>query len=110
MKRWLIVALIVAAASAAWALQRNVAGQVICSQLTNATDGSVVTTGTTTVYVVGDGGVQSAGTGTVSHKGNGLWCYQLTRANTNYNHAAFTFSNPASLTSTVQMYPERAVR
>lgn len=86
-------------------MRKNVAGQVVCAQINSKTDGTAVTTGTTTVYVLGDGGTQATGGGTVTHKGQGCWSYQPTQAETNYAHVAFTFVNSAGVSQTVQAYP-----
>jgi hypothetical protein len=85
-------------------MRKNVAGQVICAQLLSSTTGAAVTSGTTTVYVLGDGGTQTEGAGTVTHKGSGCWSYAPTQAETNYNHVAFTFVNASALNATVQVY------
>lgn len=39
-------------------MRKNVSGQAISANLLSKTDGSAVTTGTTTVYVTGDAGTQ----------------------------------------------------
>jgi hypothetical protein len=85
-------------------MRKNVASQVICAQLNSATDGSAVTSGSTTVYVTGDAGTQGTGSGTVTHKGQGCWSYVPTQAETNYNHVAFTFANATAISQTVQVY------
>lgn len=85
-------------------MRKNVAGQSVCAQLISKTDGSDVTSGTTTVYVTGDNGTQSAGGGTVAHKGNGEWSYVPTQAETNYAHVAFAFVNSSAVTATVNVY------
>lgn len=85
-------------------MRKNVASQVIVGQLIAKADGTPVTTGTTTVYVLGDGGTQGAGSGTVTHEGNGCWSYVPTQAETNYNHVAFTFVNTNAINVTVQVY------
>lgn len=85
-------------------MRKNVASQVICAQLVSKTDGSDVTTGTTTVYVTGDGGAQGAGSGTVVHEGNGTWSYVPTQAETNYTHIAFTFVNTNAVSAVVNVY------
>jgi hypothetical protein len=90
--------------TSSWALLKNVGSQTICAELISSTDGSPVTSGTTTVYVVGDGGTQSTGSGTVAHKGNGTWCYTPTQSETNYNHVAFTFVNSSAINVLVQAY------
>lgn len=86
-------------------MKKNVAGQYICAQLVSATDGSAVTSGTTTVYVLGDGGTQGTGGGTVAHEGQGCWSYAPSQAETNYDHVAFTFTNTSAVSVTVQTYP-----
>lgn len=85
-------------------MRKNVASQVISAQLVSATDGSAVTTGTTTVYVCGDGGTQASG-GTATHEGQGLWSFAPSQADTNYNHVTFTFVNSSAISATVQVYP-----
>lgn len=86
-------------------MKKNVAGQYICAQLVSATDGSAVTSGTTTVYVLGDGGTQGTGSGTVTHEGQGCWSYAPSQAETNYDHVAYTFVNTSAVSATVQTYP-----
>lgn len=86
-------------------MRRNVASQVVGAQLVALADGTDVTSGTTTVYVTGDNGTQTAGSGTVTHKGNGLWNYVPTQAETNYQHVVFTFKNTLAITASVQQYP-----
>ncbi len=85
-------------------MRKNVASQVIAAQLVSKTDGTAVTSGTTTVYVTGDGGTQGAGSGTVTHEGNGCWSYVPTQAETNYGHVAFTFVNSTAVNVTIQGY------
>lgn len=85
-------------------MRKNVASQVISAQLISSTDGSAVTSGTTTVYVCGDGGTQTSG-GTATHEGQGLWSFLPSQADTNYNHVTFTFVNSSAISTTVQVYP-----
>ena len=88
-------------------MRKNVSGQIVCAQLNSKTDGSQVTTGTTTCYVLGDGGTQAAGSvgsGACTHEGNGLWSYAPAQAETNYDNACFTFVNTSAVTATVQIY------
>ena len=84
-------------------MKKNVAGQAIGAQLVNSTDGSAVTSGTTTVYRTGDNGTQ-ASIGTATHKGQGYWSIALSQANTNYDHIAFTFVNSNAVDATVQVF------
>lgn len=87
-------------------MRKNVASQVVCAQLNATADGSAVTTGTTTVYVLGDGGTQGSGSGTVTHEGQGCWSYVPTQAETNYNHVAYTFVNSSAIAQTINVYPQ----
>ena len=87
-------------------MRKNTASQTVCAQLNALTDGSAVTTGTTTVYVLGDAGTQGSGGGTVTHEGQGCWSYVPTQAETNYTHVAYTFVNAAAISQTVNVYPE----
>lgn len=85
-------------------MKKNVSGQVVVAQLNSKTDGSAVTAGSTTVWVLGDGGTQSSGSGTVTHEGNGCWSYIPTQAETNYDHVAFTFVNSSAVIATIQVW------
>lgn len=88
-------------------MKKNTASQVVVAQLVSKTDGSAVTSGTTTVYVLGDGGTQatgSVGSGAATHEGNGVWSYAPAQAETNYDHVAFTFVNTNAVNATVQIY------
>lgn len=88
-------------------MRKNTASQVIGAQLVSKTDGSAVTTGTTTIYVTGDGGTQAAGSvgsGACTHEGNGFWTYAPAQAETNYDHIGFTFVNSSAVNATVQVY------
>jgi hypothetical protein len=89
-------------------MKKNVASQIVGCQLVSKTDGSPVTSGTTTVYVTGDGGTQatgSVGSGACTHEGHGFWTYAPAQAETNYDHVAFTFENSTAVNATVQIYP-----
>jgi hypothetical protein len=88
-------------------MKKNVASQVVGAQLVSATDGSAVTSGTTTVYVTGDAGTQAAGSvgsGAATHEGQGFWTYAPSQSETNYDHVAFTFTNASAVPVTVQIY------
>lgn len=98
---FLVLCLVV---TSAIALQKNAASQTICAELISSSDGSIVTAGTTTVYITGDR-VQSEGTGTISHIGRGVWCYEIPQAETNYAHVVFTFENAAAISESPQTYP-----
>ena len=81
---------------------KNVASQVITALLLD-TAGAAVTTGTTTVYVTGDGGTQASG-GTATHEGQGVWSFLPSQANTNYDHVSFAFTNAGAVTTNIQVY------
>jgi hypothetical protein len=82
----------------------NTASQYVTAQLVSS-DGTVVTSGTTTVYVTKDAGSQDSGSGTVTHKGNGLWHYAAAQADTNAGHVSFTFVNSSAVTVSVHYDP-----
>lgn len=85
-------------------MKKNVAGQTVCFEMLSTTDGSAVTTGTPIVYIIGDNGTQTTGTGTKTHKGNGVWSYAPTQAETNYTHIAFTMVLSGAFYQTVNVY------
>lgn len=88
-------------------MKKNVAGQVVVAQLIKIADGLPMTTGTTTVYVLGNGGTQAAGTvglGACTHEGNGVWSYEPDQTETDFDHVAFTFVNVGSVNPTIQIY------
>lgn len=88
-------------------MRKNIASQVIGAQLVARADGSDVTTGATTIYITGDGGIQtigSVGSGLCTHEGNGFWTYVPAASETNYDEIAFTFKNAAAVTATIQVY------
>lgn len=92
---------------ASWLLRemrKNVAGQVVCAQMNARADGAPITSGVS-VLVLGDGGAQGAGGGTLAHEGNGAWSYAPTQAETNFAHVAFTFAHASGVNQTVQVYP-----
>ncbi len=88
-------------------MKKNVASQKVGATLVSATDGSPVTTGTTTVYVTLDAGTQatgSVGSGAATHEGHGYWTYAPSQAETNGDLVAFTFENSSAVNATVQIY------
>lgn len=88
-------------------MRRNTAGQSVSAMLVSKTDGSAVTSGTTTVYVTGDAGTQatgSVGSGAATHEGNGLWSYAPAQAETNYANVCFTFVNTSAVNANIQIY------
>lgn len=89
-------------------MKKNTASQIVGCQVNAKADGTPVTSGTTTVYVTGDGGTQAAGSvgsGACTHEGNGFWTYAPAQAETNYDHVAFTFVNTNGINATIQVYP-----
>lgn len=85
---------------------KNVASQTISAQLISKADGTNITGNTTTVYVTGDNGTQAT-TGTATHKGNGLWTYTPSQAETNYDYIDYTFVNTTAVTATRSVYTRR---
>lgn len=84
-------------------MKKNVAGQNIGAQLNSATDGSAITSAVS-VLVTGDNGTQTAGAGTLTHKGNGSWNYAPTQAETNFDHIAFVFTHASGVNVTLNVY------
>ena len=84
---------------------KNTGSQVICFQAVSTTDGSAVTSGTPTVYVLGDGGTQSSGGGTKTHEGQGTWSYVPSAAETNYSHVTYTFVLSGAINHAINVYP-----
>lgn len=87
-------------------MQKNTAGQKIGAQMVSATDGSEFT-GTVTVFVTLDAGVQATGTvgsGICTHEGHGYHTYAPSQAETNGNLLAFTFAGSGAVSATVQVF------
>lgn len=87
-------------------MKRNVTGQVIGAQMTNATNGADFT-GAVTCFVTGDGGTQAVGTvgaGACTHEGLGFHTYTPSQAETDYAEIAFTFTGTGAITATLQVY------
>jgi hypothetical protein len=91
-------------------MRKNVAGQSIGSQMTKVADGTDFT-GTVTVSITIDSGVQAVGTvgaGVCTHEGLGYHSYLPDQAETNGDHIAYTFTGTGAITRTVQVYPSGA--
>lgn len=84
-------------------MRKNEAGQIIGAQMVSSTDGSAFTA-TVSVFVTKDGGTQAAGSGTVTHEGNGFHSYALTQSDTNADHVAVTFTGTGAVPATIQAY------
>lgn len=84
-------------------MKKNVAGQFTGAQMVSATDGSAFT-GTVSVFVTIDNGSQAAGSGTVTHKGNGFHSYAPTQAETNGDRVAFTFTGTGAVPATAHHF------
>lgn len=84
-------------------MRKNVASQNVAAQMNSRSDGSPLTS-SVSIFVTIDGGTQSAGGGTLTHKGNGHWNYAPTQAETNGNHIAFTFTHSTGVNQTVNVY------
>lgn len=72
-----------------------VTGFAFC--LVSKTDGSAVTSGTTTGYVTIDGGSQTAIAGTPTHEGNGQWSVNLAQAEMNGDVIGLLFVNTSAV-------------
>lgn len=87
-------------------MKKNVASQKVGAQMVSASDGSAFT-GSVTVFVTLDAGTQAQGTvgsGACTHEGNGYHTYAPSQAETNGDHAAFTFTGTGAVPATVQVY------
>lgn len=73
----------------------------IGAQMTNASTGADYT-GTVTVYVTIDAGIQYLG-GTATSEGNGLYNYNATVADTDGDLIQFTFRGTGAVTATIQV-------
>ncbi len=88
---------------------KNVASQVMGATLVNASTGAALTTGTVTIYLTLDNGTQAAGSvssGACTHKGNGLWNYAPTQAETNANLIQATFVHSSGVNVTKDYYTQ----
>ena len=86
-------------------MRKNIAGQDVSFQMNATADGTVVTTGTPTVFYTIDGGAQATGGGASTHEGNGQWGYKPTQAETNGDHVAFTMILANAIAQTVNTWP-----
>lgn len=89
-------------------MKKNVSGQVIGVQMVSASDGSAFT-GTVSALVTKDGATQTAGSGAVTHEGNGFHTYAITQSETNADHVAVTFTGSGAIPVTVQTYTIAAI-
>lgn len=88
---------------------KNEAGQSISAFLPNKNTGAAVTSGTVTVYVTLDGGIQAEGSGTVVHEGNGVWNYFPTQSETNGDSISFLFTHADAVSVNLQVYTTEIV-
>jgi hypothetical protein len=89
-------------------MKKNVASQVIGTQIITASDGSAFS-GSVSVYITKDGGSQtigSIGSGAATSKGNGYYEYSPAQAETNANFIAFTFIGTGAIASTICGYTD----
>jgi hypothetical protein len=84
---------------------KNLAGQSIQAGLIDKSSGDAVTSGTVTVYLTKDGGIQAAGVGTVEHEGRGQWSYFPTQSETNASVVAFLFTHTSAISANLTVYP-----
>jgi hypothetical protein len=76
---------------------KNKANQNVHFRLFSTTDGAAVTSGTTTVYVIGDASAETTGAGTITHVGHGVWRYVPPQAETNYDVVTYTAINSGAM-------------
>jgi hypothetical protein len=84
-------------------MRKNIPGQIVAGQVNSKLDGSPITTGVS-VICTQDNGTFAAGAGTIIHKGNGVWIYLPTQAETNGVHVLFTFFHANAVVTSVQIY------
>lgn len=84
---------------------RNQAGQLVGTQMTDATSGADFTA-TVSVFVTGDAGTMVAGAGTVTHKGRGYHVYAPTQGETDYVVVDFTFTGTNAVPKTESLETE----
>jgi hypothetical protein len=73
--------------------KKNTAVTGLTFGLIDATDGSAITSGTVTVYIVKDGGAQTTTTNSASHLGNGQWEIDLTSTEMNADIVGLLFTH-----------------
>jgi hypothetical protein len=88
-------------------MRKNVGSQHVGAVMVGRTDGAPLTSAVS-VYVTGDGGTQTAGSGTLTHEGNGQWDYVPTAGETNYDHVLFLFTHASGVYQAVNVYPTAA--
>jgi hypothetical protein len=88
-------------------MRKNVGSQHVGAVMVGRTDGAPLTSAVS-VYVTGDGGTQTAGSGTLTHEGNGQWDYAPTQGETNYDHVLFLFTHASGVYQGVNVYPTAA--
>lgn len=89
-------------------MKKNVSSQIVGVQMITAADGTAFS-GSVTCYVTGDNGTQTLGTvgsGVCASKGNGLFNYAPSQAETNYNFIQFTFIGTGAITQTLPVYTD----
>lgn len=77
-------------------MKKNTPGQLLAAKVISVTDGSNFS-GTVSVQVMLDGGTLSAGSGTVTNNGGGVYTYAPTQAETNGDYLVFEFSGTGAL-------------
>lgn len=75
-------------------IQVNVPNQFLWTQVNSSVDGSPITSGVNFYY---DAGTYRLGLGTILHRGNGLWRYQLTQAETDTDSFGYQFTHPSGI-------------
>ena len=73
--------------------------------LVSTTDGSAVTTGTTTCYYTLDGGTQQTGN-TATHEGNGQWTVAIAAAHINGDSCGYLMVNSSAVLVNLQLHTD----
>lgn len=84
-------------------IRKNVAGQYLWAQINSAADGSALTSAASFHY---DAGTYGAGSGTLTHRGGGLWRYALTQSETNVDAFGYQFAHAAGVAVGGTVCPE----
>lgn len=98
----LLLAAILLSAPAQAAYITNVAA-VLHFAIQDATDGSLVTSGTPVIVITKDGGTQAAATNAAVHEGNGQWSLQLTATEMNATTVGVLITESGSAPVSMQL-------
>lgn len=74
---------------------KNKANQSVWAQINSRTDGAPITADVT--VKVASAGLYADGTGTLTHRGGGLWEYVFAQAETNFDQFAYQFNHASGV-------------